>query len=123
MNTQEVANRLVELCRTGQFEQAQKELYAENVVSIEPDGTPMPRVEGIQALIEKGKAFAEMNEEVHGMTVSEPLVADNFITCTMNMDVTMKGGQRVQMDEVCLYEVKDGKIVREEFFYTPAPQN
>jgi hypothetical protein len=34
------------------------------------------------------------------------------------MDVTFKGsGQRMQLDEVGLYTVKDGRIVREEFFY------
>jgi ketosteroid isomerase-like protein len=34
------------------------------------------------------------------------------------MDVTNKeSGQRVQMREVGIYQVKDGKIVREEFAY------
>jgi ketosteroid isomerase-like protein len=35
----------------------------------------------------------------------------------MGMDVTMKGGQRMKMDEVCVFKVKDGKIVSEEFFF------
>ena len=35
----------------------------------------------------------------------------------MGMDVTMKGAGRVKMDEIALYEVKDGKIVKEQFFY------
>jgi len=35
----------------------------------------------------------------------------------MGMDVTMKGAPRMNMDEICLYEVKDGKIIREEFFF------
>lgn len=26
-------------------------------------------------------------------------------------------GRRMQMEEVCLYTIKEGKIVREEFFY------
>ncbi|MBC7975998.1 MAG: nuclear transport factor 2 family protein, partial [Myxococcales bacterium] len=35
-----------------------------------------------------------------------------------NYDVTHKpSSKRIQMDEVALYTVKDGKIVREEFFY------
>ena len=29
----------------------------------------------------------------------------------------MKGQPRMQMDEMCLYQVRDGKIVREQFFY------
>jgi len=36
MNTTKVAERLAELCRKGEFETAQKELFAELVVSIEP---------------------------------------------------------------------------------------
>lgn len=35
----------------------------------------------------------------------------------MGMDVTLKGMGRRQMDEIAVYEVKDGKIVKEQFFY------
>ena len=34
------------------------------------------------------------------------------------MDVTQReSGNRIKMDEVALYTVKDGKIVEERFFY------
>ena len=46
MNTQEVANRLVELCRQGKNEDAINELYADNIISREPAGTPMEHTEG-----------------------------------------------------------------------------
>jgi len=58
-----------------------------------------------------------MVEEVHGGWASEPIVAGNFISVAMGMDVTMKGQGRMNMDEIALYEVKDGKIVKEQFFY------
>jgi len=35
----------------------------------------------------------------------------------MGMDCTYKGMGRQKMDEIALYEVKDGKIVKEQFFY------
>jgi hypothetical protein len=57
MTTQEVANRLVEMCRGGQMLDAQAELYADGVVSIEPDNTPMPRVEGLDKVKEKAVIF------------------------------------------------------------------
>jgi hypothetical protein len=63
-----------------------------------------------------------MLEEFHGMEVSEPIVADNFFSCSMKMDVTFKGGPRTTMEEICLYQVVDGKISQEEFFFTPGPQ-
>ncbi len=33
----------------------------------------------------------------------------------MQLDVTMKGHGRMNLDELCLYEVKEGKIVSEQF--------
>ena len=40
MTTQEIANQLADLCRNGEFEKAQKDLYAEDAVSIEPQESP-----------------------------------------------------------------------------------
>lgn len=122
MNTNEVANRLVELCRQGQFETAVKELYSENIVSIEPDGAPVKEIVGLEGVIQKGQNFNEMVEEFHGIEVSDPVVADSFFSCSMKMDVTFKGAPRSSMEEVCLYKVDNGKIVREEFFFTPMQQ-
>ena len=122
MTTQEVADKLVGYCRTGQFEDAMKELYGSNIVSIEPKGAPMERVEGFEGVVKKAEFFNNMVEEFHGNEVSEPLVADNFFSCSMKMDATFKEGGRQSMEEICLYQVENGKIVREEFFYTPNPQ-
>ncbi|MEQ9286235.1 MAG: nuclear transport factor 2 family protein [Cyclobacteriaceae bacterium] len=122
MSTKEIANRLVELCRTGQWEAAQKELYADNCVSIEPKGSPAELVEGLDAIIKKGEQFNEMVEKFNSLEVSEPLVAENFFTITMNLDADFKGMGRVAMEEVCVYEVVNGKIVKEQFFFTPQPQ-
>jgi len=117
----EVANRLVELCRQANYSGAVDELYASNVLSIESAGAPAERVEGIEGVREKGKQFAEMLEEHHGVEVSDPIVADNFFSVNMTLDVTMKGSGRSKMEEIAVYEVKDGKVVKEQFFYTPPP--
>jgi len=118
MNTGQIANRLAELCREGKFEAAQKELFAENAVSIEPRATPefAKETRGLRAIIEKGHKFEEMVEHVHGCSTSTPLIAGNAIAFTLTMDVTMKGRGRVKLEEICAYEVKDGKIVSEQFF-------
>jgi hypothetical protein len=122
MNTQEVANKLVRYCRNMEFENAMNELYSNDIVSIEPKGSPAEEVRGIEAVRQKGEQFEQMVEAMHGVEVSEPLVADNFFSCTMKMDVTFKGAPRSTMEEVCIYQVADGKIVREQFFFTPMPQ-
>ena len=119
MTTKEIADRLVELCRKGEFEQAQKELYAEDAASIEPDanaGFPKETY-GLKNIIEKGNTFQSMIEEVHGNNMGEPIFGGNAIAVSLSMDLTMKGRGRSKMEELCVYEVKDGKIVSEHFFY------
>jgi hypothetical protein len=118
MTAVEIANRLVEFCGKGDFEGAQKELFSDDAVSIEPYGTPEfeKETKGLDAIIEKGKKWSSMVEAYHEMKVSEPLVADSSFALTMTMGVTMKGKGRMDMTELCIYHVKDGKIVSEQFF-------
>lgn len=123
MTTQEVANRLVALCREGKHEQVVKELYAPDIVSVEPEGVPNRMVQGLEAIVAKGEDFQNKLEKVNASIISDPIVAENFFSCSMLMNVQIKGVPvPVDMDEVCVYTVKNGKIVREQFFYTPPPQ-
>jgi len=118
MTTKDVANRFNELAQTGQWQQIQDELFAENAVSIEPEHSQgMRSAQGMDAIRNKGKQFGEMVEEMHGGFSNEPQVAGNHFAVAMGMDVTMKGQGRMKMDEIAVYEVKDGKIVKEQFFY------
>ncbi len=119
MTTQEIANRLVELCRKGEYETAYQELYSPDIVSIEVEGAPNHIVKGFDGLAKKGEEFQSMLQEMHSNAVGDPIVAGNFFSCTMSMTVTFKGASGpVTEDEICVYEVKDGKIVKEQFFYT-----
>jgi hypothetical protein len=118
VSTQEIAKRLVEYCRKAEWEKAQRELYAENATSTEPYETPdFEKVtKGLKAIVEKGNKFSAMVDKMHSLEVSEPLVTETAIAFTLTMDVTMKGQERMKMPELCLYRVKDGKIISEEFF-------
>ncbi|TBR36496.1 MULTISPECIES: SnoaL-like domain-containing protein [Dyella] len=121
MSTESVAKRLVVLCREGMYEEAQRELYSQDAQSIEPEGGPpgsLGNVKGLDAIFEKGKKFQESVTEVHGGSISDPVVAGNWFSCSMTLDVTMKEYGRVNMTEICVYHVnKEGKIDREQFFY------
>lgn len=118
MTTQQVARKLHELCSTNQYDKAQAELYADHVKSIEPAHSQgLPTVEGKQAIAEKSKAFQAMITEVHGSYVKEPVVFGPYIFMEMGMGFTMGERGRMNMDEMCKYEVKDGQIISEEFFY------
>jgi hypothetical protein len=118
MTTSQIAARLVELCRQGQFEQAQTELFADDAFSIEPDGAPVEVAEGLDAIQQKGREFMSGIESVHSIVVSEPIVAGSFFTVSMELDTTTKAAGRVRMEELCVYEVHDGRIISEQFFYT-----
>lgn len=118
MSTTDVANRFNELSSLGRWDQIQNELFADNAVSIEPAHSPgMKSVEGLEAIRQKGKEFGEMVEEMHGGYSNQPQIAGNHFSVAMGMDITMKGLGRMKMDEIAVYEVKDGKIVKEQFFY------
>lgn len=118
LTTEEVAAKFNQLSKEGAWDKIQDELFAENAVSIEPPNSPgMQSVEGLAAIKQKGKAFNDMVEAMHGGYSTDPVVAGNHFSVGMGMDVTMKGSGRMKMDEIALYEVKDGKIVKEQFFY------
>ena len=118
MTTQAIASRLTELCKQGKFDVAQRELFADDAVSIEPHPTPdFPQeTRGLEAIQEKGEKWGAMVSKTYSMKVSDPLIATNSFAVTMDMDVEMKDGKRMQHKELCVYEVKDGKVVSEQFF-------
>ena len=117
VKTKEIADKLVAFCREGKFEAAQKELFADDAVSKEPKATAMfpQETKGLPAIIEKGHKFMATIEKVHSITVSDPIATDSVFACTMSLDITMKGQSRMTMSELCVYEVKNGKIVSEHF--------
>jgi hypothetical protein len=117
MTTSEIAERLVALCRQGAFETAQKDLYAADAINIEPYATATfaKETKGLDAILEKGRRFTAMIEQVHAVSVSDPLVAGSSFACAMQLDLTLKGHGRMTLNELCIYEVKDEKIISERF--------
>ena len=118
MTTQEIADRMSELFKESRWAEVQAELFSDDAESVEPPGSPgLQTVKGKEAIKKKGEDFNNMIEEVHGGYTGEPIVAGRFIALAMGFDATYKGMGRQKMDEIALYEVKDGKIVKEQFFY------
>lgn len=122
MNTQAIANRLVELCRHGENMQALNELYDTNIISKEMPGSPNEITSGIDAVIKKSEDWYASVEEFHGGKISDPVVAENHFSCSMKMDCTFKESGRMQIEEICVYQVNNGKITEEQFFYSMPPQ-
>lgn len=123
MTTQEVANQLISLCRAGKYEEVYQTLFSPEIISKEPDGSLSPEVKGLEQLAEKGKKWYEMVDEFVEGTISDPIVAGDHFACTMKSKVKFKGAPKaIDLDEVCVYRVENGKVVLEQFFYTPMPQ-
>lgn len=58
MTTQDVANRFNELAQTGQWQQIQDELFADDALSVEPAHSPgLKTVQGREAISQKRKAI------------------------------------------------------------------
>ena len=118
MTTKEVATEFYALAQQGNLEKIQNELFSNEAKSIEPDHSQgIKNAHGMDQIKEKGKQWQAMIEKTHSGFCNEPQVAGNYFTCTMGFDATFKGQGRMRQEEIALYEVKDGKIVLEQFFY------
>ena len=117
MNTEEVAKKVVELTRKQAWHEALDNLYSKDIVSVEarPNETGSFETRGTDGV--RAKVDWWVNEmQVHSCKVSGPFVAHDRFVVQYDIDVTDKNSkQRMQLSEVGVYTVKDGKIVREEF--------
>ena len=117
MNTADVAQKVVELVRKQAWHEALNTLYDKNVVSVEArasDGES-PEKRGIDQVRAKTDWWLG-NMQVHSFTAVGPFVAHDRFVVQYDADVTDKNSKkRMQLSEVGVYTVKDGKIVREEF--------
>ena len=117
MTTLEIANRLVELCRAGKNLQAYEELFSDDACAIEPAHTGIPDAIGKQAMVDKQEMMAMMIMELHGTGVSDPIVSGNHFSCAMWMDAEILGRERSKLEEIAVYQVENGKIIKEMFFF------
>jgi ketosteroid isomerase-like protein len=116
MSVIEVARAFTALCAEGKFDEAGERFWAPDVVSLEAMEGPMARAEGVEALRAKGAWWSE-NHTIHAVSVEGPWPHGDQFAVLFRMDVTPKGGARVQSDEIALYTVRNGRIVEERFFY------
>ncbi|MEO1611558.1 MAG: SnoaL-like domain-containing protein [Pseudomonadota bacterium] len=121
--TRATADALIACCRENRTEEALNTLYADDAVSVEamagPNGEPAETV-SLEGL--RGKhAWWDGAMEMHDFSVEGPFMhGDDRFGVIFEMDVTDKAsGQRSQSRELAVYTVNgEGKINREEFFYT-----
>jgi ketosteroid isomerase-like protein/uncharacterized protein YndB with AHSA1/START domain len=114
----EVAARFNELAQQEKWFEIQDEFFANDVQSIEPPNSPyFKNARGKAAVRKKGEDFVKLIEAVHRAHTTQPVVGGNYFAVGREIDITVQGFGRIQSNQVMLYEVKDGKIVTEQFFY------
>jgi 16S rRNA A1518/A1519 N6-dimethyltransferase RsmA/KsgA/DIM1 with predicted DNA glycosylase/AP lyase activity len=112
-NINEIAHRLVELLKEKKFLETHQELFDENVISQEPEEAKSRSVNGLESLLLKESNFLKnINFEV-----SEPIISKDYFSIRMFTEVVLLNDREVSIDEIIVYEVRNGKIVKEQFFY------
>lgn len=118
MTTQEVATRFNELAQQEKWFEIHDELFSDDVRSIDPPHSPyFGYAEGKANVRKKGEEFVKKIEDFHGASTTEPVIGGNHFAVGREVEITVQGHGRIQINEIMLYEVKNGQIVLEQFFY------
>lgn len=118
MSTQEVAVRYNELAQQEKWFEIQDEFFSDDVRSIDPPNSPyFGYAEGKAEVRKKGENFTNRITAVHRLYTSEPLVSGNHFAVGREKEITVQGHGRIEIKQIMLYEVRDGQIISEQFFY------
>lgn len=115
-NPMELGTALVQMVRSGEFEPNDR-LWSPRFSSVEGHGVAMEWA-GKKAVAAKNAEWSERNA-VHNISVEGPYVGASGFAVKFQMEVEDKAsGQRTTMNEIGVYTIQNGKIVREEFMYS-----
>jgi ketosteroid isomerase-like protein len=118
--TLEIGQKYVALCKEGKNDVIIDELFTQDTVSVEAGAPPGEdrAAKGLEAIRAKSKWWRD-NHTVHGAEVFGPYPHDDRFAVRFVYDITHKpSNRRFSMDEVGLFTVSNGKVVKEEFFYS-----
>ena len=114
MTIKKIAHQLIRLCQSGQFEKAYNTLFADNAISIEPDGII---TDGLSAILKKSESF-KTDIEFVSCTFERPQFAGNYFSMIQTYhSLIRKTSEKKKMQEIVVYKVENEQIVEERFFY------
>jgi hypothetical protein len=118
LTTQMVANRFNELAQQEKWFEIQDELFSDDVKSIDPPDSPyFGYAEGKATVRKKGEDFVKRITAAHRRFTTAPIVVGNHFAVGREVDITVEGLGRIQINELMVYEVQNGQIVSERFIY------
>jgi ketosteroid isomerase-like protein len=122
MDIHEIAERCIGYWEAREWFEAFEKLYSNDAVNVEPTNwhDRASVVAGKEAIIEKYRWVTEQLLIEHSIKCSEPYFfgGDRFIVSMENEVTPRQTGKRIRFTEVGLYTVKDGRVIKEEFFYS-----
>jgi hypothetical protein len=121
LTTKEVAKRFNELAQAGKWFEIQDELFSDDVISDEPKGSeyfkPHQYAEGKGPVRKKGEEWVRKISELHSIATSEPVLGGNHFAVGNVFDITTQEFGRITINEIMMYEVRNGQIISERFYY------
>jgi ketosteroid isomerase-like protein len=115
MSTMDTAKSFTDALKKQDYAAAEAH-WSDDVVSFENMEGPMQRLEG-RAAVHGKSAWWFDNHTIHSFGVQGPYVSGDQFALQFKIDVTNKqSGQRMAMDEIGLYTVRNGKVIEERFF-------
>jgi hypothetical protein len=116
MSTQQVANTFVKIYRSEKSDEKYS-LYDQNCISFElPVEGSQYEVSGLEHIKEESNKFYQRFTKIFNKIISEPLISDHGFSTVITLEVE-EGGNHKVINELCTFQVREGKIVRQEFIY------
>lgn len=113
-----VGRDIVDMFNKGQMKEIEDKYWSPGVVSVEGEGVGLAW-HGRKSVEEKNAGWMATHR-MHGASAEGPYVGSSGFAIKFKMDVEdTSNGSRVMMEEVGVYQIQNGKIVREEFMYGP----
>ena len=112
----QVGRDIVAMFNNGQMQEIEAKYWSPNVVSVEGEHVAMAW-HGRKAVEEKNNGWMATHK-LHGASAEGPYVGASGFAIKFAMDVEdTTNNSRVLMEEVGVYQIQNGKIIREEFMY------
>jgi ketosteroid isomerase-like protein len=117
MSTRERVQELVGYVQAGRIPEAIERFYADGATMQE---NRQPPTVGKAANLARERAFGDSVGRWHEVTARSIAVDGDQVLIEWVFEYTTREGQRIRMEEVAQQTWRDGKIVRERFFYDSA---
>ena len=99
----------------GEEDASRKAIMELALESVRTEISPITRAR-ISLVAEENHRFLDTLEKIHRTDYSEVQFAGNYFSVVLSMDIEFKKHGIRSLDEICIYQVENEKIIFEQFF-------